>query len=157
MPARVVDQSTRLVHHQARSGSSVVLVPDRFERRCRPRMSPNGHFVIRVSAVISHRPPNVRFFTGLHSYLILPPDAHYASLQHLLLGQLLKSSPPFSSHSSFVLPSSSSIYTRRGAFHISHLSSPSCDAIRKICELAGGQSITTLPVVEDFSTQKPIL
>lgn len=35
--------------------------------------------------------PCALLFTGLHSYLILPPDAHYASLQHLLLGQLLKS------------------------------------------------------------------
>jgi hypothetical protein len=68
VPARIVDQN---IHQGA---ATRVIVPDsltdiRFERRCRPRMSPNGRIVIRVIAMIPHRPHNVRFFPLLTRFL----------------------------------------------------------------------------------------
>ena len=71
VPAWRVNQSTRSFHHRSARGGSLI-VPDsptaiRFERRCKPRMSPNGPIVIRVTAMIFHRPHNVRFFPH-------PPD-----------------------------------------------------------------------------------
>lgn len=80
-----------------------------FERRCKPRMSPNGHIVIRrLTALIFHN--------------------------HLILGPLLKSLPPFSSLSLFVSPSLSFICTRPSASLVSppsssSLHSGSCDAV----------------------------
>ena len=96
--AWLVNQSMRSFHHHS-TREGLLIVPDsptaiRFGRRCKPRISPNGPIVIRVTAMIFHRPHNVRFFPHPTRFLANspPPDARYASLQHhLVLGQLLKS------------------------------------------------------------------